>query len=159
TASAATITVKAIVSPGTGGIWTSTVKQSNTFADSGPGNLFALSGPAPTTAISACHYAFVQGPVNTSKNVPQTVQVQLQDSSNNATNVSGGLTLTASQNGSPTGNITGLNASAPDASGAFAGQQWTFSGVTGTVSGSGYALTAGTTTSSTFTIADCIPVN
>lgn len=159
TGSTATITVTATVDTGTGGAWNSIVKQSNTFSDSGPGNLFTLSGSAPTTTISACHYAFVSGPVNASKNVAQTVKVQLQDSSNNPTNVSDSLTLTASQNGSATGNITGLGPTAPDTSGALAGKQWTFSGVTGTVSGSGYALTAGTTTSSTFTIADCVPVN
>jgi hypothetical protein len=163
TGSTATITVQADVTPGppSGGTssWTSIVKQSNTFADSGPGNLFAIQGSAPSTTVSACHYAFVQGPADAVKNVPQTVKVQLQDSSNSATNVTGPLTLSASQNGSGVSSFTGLAASAPDATGTLAGKQWTFS-VTGTVSGSGYALTAGTTTSTpAFTISDCVPTD
>jgi hypothetical protein len=160
--SAATITVKALVSVPAAGVartWTSIVKQSNTFADSGPGNLFSFQPnvPLPTTTVSQCHYAFVQGPVNASKGVAQVVKVQLQDSNNNPTTVSGPLTLGATQNGNAAdANFSGLTANSPDAG----NQQWTFS-VTGNVSGQGYALTAGATSSAppSFTIADCIPVN
>jgi hypothetical protein len=160
--SAATITVQANVSVGSGETWTSVVKQANNFSDSGPGNLFTLSGSAPSATVSLCQYVFVQGPVDASKNVAQTVKVQLQ-ASGNPVSVNGPLTLSASQTvGNTTtavdANFSGLTSSAPDSSEMYAGKQWTFS-VTGNVSGQGYALTAGATTSPTFTIADCIPVN
>jgi hypothetical protein len=159
TGSAATITVKAQVSvpaAGTDSHWTSIVKQSNTFADSGPGNLFALSGLVPATTVSACHYAFVQGPVNAQKNAAQTVKVQLQTSSGLKVDGSGDLTLSAYQGIDSNTQLapapfTGLTSTASSG-------EWSFS-VVGAVSGQDYSLKANTARSSYFAIADCIPTN
>ena len=98
-------------------------------------------------------YVFVQGPVDAERGSAQTVKVQLQ-SGGVAVPVSGALTLTALQGGNDvSAAFNGLTAS-PDAPPLLnAGKQWTFS-VTGNVSGTGYALQAGSTISSpTFSIA------
>ena len=164
--STATITVEADVIPGSGETWTSIAKQSNNFADTGPGNLFAplptgTGSPPATVTACAFEYVFVDQPDvrNAEKGSAQTVQVQLQ-SNGNAVPVSESLTLGALQNGQAIANpdpavFTGLTAE-PDTGGPFAGKQWTFS-VTGKVSGTGYALQAGDTVSNpTFSIADGI---
>jgi hypothetical protein len=153
--STATITVDAVVT--SGGTWATIGKQSNNFADSGPGNLFTASGGPFTTSVSQCQqeYVFVPvpgPPVDAERGSAQTVRVQLQ-SGGVAVPVSGDLTLIALQNGdpAPTGTFSGLGPKGPDTSGASAGKQWTFS-VTGNVVGEEYALKVGNTTSSTFSI-------
>ena len=151
--STATITVAAVVT--SGGTWTTTGKQSNAFADSGPGNLFTAAGVPFTTSVSQCqqNYVFVLGPVDAERGSAQTVKVQIQ-SAGQPVPVSGNLTLTALQNGSPvpTTTFSGLGPTGPDTSGALVGKQWTFS-VTGNVYGTGYALQAGSTISNpTFSI-------
>ena len=156
--STATITVDAYVSS-PGGTWSTTAKQSNNFADAGPGNLFTPSGGPFTTSVSQCQqqYVFVQRPVDAERGAAQTVKVQLQ-MGGQPVPVTDSLTLTALRNGNPVVATTppvfsGLTAS-PDTSGTYAGKQWTFS-VTGNVSNTGYALQAGSTTSSpTFSIDD-----
>jgi hypothetical protein len=155
TGSAATITAQADVSEGSGQVWESVVKQSNSFADAGPGNLFTLSGASPGLTVSQCKYAFVQGPVDATRNVAQTVKVQLQTSSGAKVTGSGDLTLTAHQDIDSTTTLgsdffTGLTAGA-------ANGEWSFL-VTGKVSGTNYSLRApDETRSSYFLIADCVP--
>lgn len=161
--SAAIIEVDAYVEVGSGETWTSIAKQSNNFADSGPGNLFApqtAGAGSPSATVTACalDYVFVDEPDDAEKGSAQAVKVQLQ-SGGVAVPVSGPLTLDALQGGQSIVNpdpavFTGLTASGPDAVGAYAGKQWTFS-VVGKVSGTGYALQAGDTISDpTFSIAD-----
>jgi hypothetical protein len=154
-----TVTVNAeVLSTGLGS-WTSVAKQSNNFADApGPGNLFSISLDKSQLALeviecAASEYVFVQGPVNAEKGVPQTVKVQLK-SGGQPVPVSEDLTLNAFQNGTTQADsfFDGLTAS-PDDSGAFAGEQWTFS-ITGNRSGTGYTLQAGDTSSESFAIVD-----
>ncbi len=149
--STATITVAADVT--SGGTWATVGKQSNNFADSGPGNLFTASGVPFTTSVSQCqqNYVFVQGPVDAERGSAQTVKVQVQVGGD-PVSVSGPLTLSALQHGAASGNFSGLGPVSPDATGTLAGKQWTFD-VTGNVVGDEYALKAGNTTSNpTFSI-------
>ncbi len=149
--STATITVEADVSAGSGATWTSIAKQSNNFADSGPGNLFApltAGAGSPSATVTACDfdYVFVDQPNNAEKGSVQTVQVQLQSNGVPVT-VSGPLTLSAFQTVGTTSTavdarFTGLMASAPDSGNT----QWTFF-VVGNTSGTGYTLKAGDTVS------------
>lgn len=157
TGSEATITVQASVSA-PGGTWVSTVKQSNAFSDSGPGNLFALlpGTTDPSTTISECHYAFLGGPGNATRNVAQIFKVQLQTSTGAKVDGSGDLTLSAYQ---------GINSNTQLAPNPFTGLtstaangEWNFN-VVGTVSGENYSLKAGTNRSAYFQIADCVPTD
>lgn len=146
--SAATIKVKADITAG--GTWAAIVKQSNSFADSGPGNLFAAQGGPFTTSVVACEseYVFVDGPDDAERGSAQTVVVELR-LNGTAVPASGELALSALQGvADATSSFSGLTAQG-------SGTQWTFSSVIGNVSGSGYALQAGDTVSApTFTIAD-----
>ena len=143
---------------GSGQTWTSIVKQSNNFADSGPGNLFAPAyggAGSPPATVTACafDYVFVDQPNNAEKGSAQTVQVQLQ-SNGVPVSVSGSLTVSAFQTVGTTttavnATFTGLTASAPDPG----NMQWTFA-VVGNTSGTGYTLKAGNTVSNSFAIVD-----
>jgi hypothetical protein len=160
---AITVSVSATIESTGTGEWVSVVKQSNDFADApGPGNLFALqpdSSP-PLLTVAACQYAFTQGPVDAQKNVAQTVKVQLL-AGTTPVGVTGPLTLSAFQTigGTTTSASSSFNwpltSAAQDTT-----KTWSFS-VTGTVSGAGYSLRAGSgaqaTDSDTFTIYDCVP--
>jgi hypothetical protein len=150
--SPATITVVADVTAGSGGKWTSIVKQSNNFSDSGPGNLFSLkpgtADPALTVAECASEYVFVDQPDDAERGAAQTVTVELQVNGT-AVPVSGPLTLVALQDGAEIDDQDDFSGLTVQAS----GNQWTFT-VTGNVSGTDYALQAGETVSETFTIAD-----
>jgi hypothetical protein len=160
--STATVTVLADVSAGSGQTWKSIAKQSNNFADSGPGNLFApltegAGSPPATVTVCALDYVFVDQPNNAEKGSAQSVQVELQSNGVPVT-VSGALTLSAFQTvGTTTTAVDsrfntpppGLMASAPDPGNL----QWTFS-IVGNTSGTGYTLKAGNTVSNPFAIVD-----
>lgn len=150
--SAITVTVEATVLHADSGTWDSVAKQANDFADTpGPGNLFQLRGGAPTLTTAACNYVFVEGPVTAEKGSPQTVKVQLQ-AGGTAVSASGPLTLTALRN-STTLDPQSTYFDELTSSGQDATKTWVFS-LTGNVSATGYALRAGTTTSTTFAIVD-----
>jgi hypothetical protein len=147
-----TVTVGARVESAESGTWSSTVKRTKDFSNYLNPNLFTLKGSAPSLSVSTCTYEFVEGPTDAEKGSPQPVRVQLQ-SGGQPVPVNGPLTLSALQNDSTAdSSFEGLTAD-PDASGALAGKQWTFS-ITGSRSGSGYTLQAGGTTSDPFAIVD-----
>ena len=156
------VTVWAEINGADVGNWTSVAKQSNSFADApGPGNLFTLrpSPPSQTSlTASTCSYVFTNGTPNDAlRGAAQTVTVELQ-ANGVAVSGSGTLNLVAYQGTNNTttpltpGIFEGLATTASSGS-------WTFSAVTGTVSGGDYRLRIqGTNTySSYFMIADCIP--
>jgi hypothetical protein len=142
------------------------VKQANNFNDSsGSANLFDNPPTWPQLNVTTCHYAFTQQPVDTQTGAAQTVKVQLQ-SGTTPVAVTGSLSLTAVQNGTPgtpgtpgtsVSSFTGLTSSGQDAT-----KTWVFNSVTGTQSGNNFELVAGAgsdaqTVSSSFNIVDCNP--
>ena len=157
--SSVTVHVSASLATGTGTYWYSVVKQSNQF---NPGsfdtsNAFSLQGSNPTFTAATCQYYFSQQPKDAQTGTAQTVKVQLR-SGTIPIAVAGSLTLSALQNGTPLDPnppFTGLTSTGQDST-----QTWVFS-VTGTKSGSGYQLVAGSgaqeADSNTFAISDCVP--
>jgi hypothetical protein len=153
----ATVTVRVTANvTGTGTwSWYSLAKQANDFnpGDLDQSNALTMTGSPPSVIVSACSYVFAQGPSDAERGSAQTVKVQLHVG-NQPVSVSGPLTLSALQNGAVSSNFSAptLTSAAPDATGTFAGKQWTF-GVIGNVLGDGYALKAGSTISDpTFSI-------
>lgn len=142
------------------------VKQANNFNDSsGSANLFDNPSTWPQLSVATCHYVFTQGPVDAQTGTAQTVKVQLQ-SGTTPVAVSGSLTLSATQNGTPgtpgtpgasVSSFTGLSSSGQDST-----KTWVFNSVTGTQSGNNFELVAGggsdaQSVSSPFNIVDCNP--